>query len=121
MILITQQTTLPRIVRGLAIELNPNRSGSTVTQVAGLIPLVTGETDCRGPLSECFIAYADLSSTDNRRNDTSSFLCEFADDTGGNPIHLLDHVKWHVEVYSDDSCNRRSQKAHQGADCLGRV
>lgn len=88
MIEITQATILPRIVRGLAILDIPNRNVSTAKQVAGLIPLVTAETDCRGAISGCFTVFADASDTDNRKNDRSMFLCDFPDDTGGNLYKL---------------------------------
>lgn len=84
MIEINQTTSLPRVVRGLATLTLPKFAPSTVRQVAGLIPLVTAETDCRGAISDCFTVFANSASADNRENDKSMFLCDFADDTGGN-------------------------------------
>ena len=88
MIEINQTTTLPRIVRGLAILTNPNRNASAVRQVAGLIPLVTAGSDCRGDINGCFTVFADAADSDTRKNDTSSFVCDFTDDTGGNLYKL---------------------------------
>jgi hypothetical protein len=88
MIEINQTTSIPRIIRGLAILDLPNRNVTNATQVAGLIPLVTAETDCRGAISGCFTVFADAVDTDTRKNDKSMFLCDFTDDTGGNLYKL---------------------------------